>query len=147
MNPRTFFEDYVTPAIADWQHEGSVRRATIDLAEHTIIYSMPGLNRNGIRKERDRRATLVPALGVARDLHDTHKHGPLSRKSACITKDQTPQRIHHGGISSGPISAAPICGSVVELWIVTDDGNRHSLATVIQECTNYWRTEFAKHGI
>jgi hypothetical protein len=156
MNPREFLDEYVAPAIYDSQKAGheNIRLATTaiceldNLAEHMILYLNPGTDRPGISRERERRAAAVPATGLARDLHDTHKHGPLARKSARITQGQRPETRYIGGaIGSGPIGAAPIGGSIVELWIVADDGTHHLPSAVISECYGYWRTELARHGM
>ena len=113
-----------------------------------ILYLNPGIDRPGFTRERERYALLSPATGLVRDLHDTHKHGPLARKSARISKEQKPRKMYLGGaIGSGPIGAAPIGGSIVELWIVADDGSQHLLSRVISECYAYWRAELETHGI
>src|SRR5262245_32156505 len=129
MDPRDFWRDYVLPAIRDWENAPlNVRKATIalceldNLTEHFIRHQKPELDKREVTAERDRLATIKQALGIARDVHDTHKHGELSRRSAQITRGQKPRVVGWGGaIGAAPISAVPIGGSSEELVLVFDE--------------------------
>ncbi len=103
IGPGEFFETYVAPAIAEWRaNPSSIRLATLalceldNLAEHVIIHTNPRVRKGEVTQERDKLAGAKPELGLARDIHDTHKHGPLARKSASITKGQRPWSIPGG---------------------------------------------------
>lgn len=143
------------PAIADWQRNSlNVRLATIAicqldiLTEKIINHLNPGVSRQGVILERDRLTTVFSGLGVLRDVHDTHKHGLLTRRSAKITQGQ-PLEIHSygGAIGSMPIGAAPIGGTLNELAIELDDGTRFNVPVTISSCVAFWRTEMDRLGV
>lgn len=145
--PSAFWDQYVDPAIMDWfHHEGDIRRAKIALceldnfAEHMILFLNPSLKvMKGVGRERDRLCSLVAELGIARDIHDTHKHGRLSRRSATITTP-TIDTVWNlfpplGGLES------------TELWITDNAGRHHELSQIIWKCRDYWLNELRRAGL
>ena len=154
-NSQLFFEDFVVPAVKDWTIEPlSVRRATIafceinNLAEHFIGDQHPGADRKKINEEREKLVDLRISLGVARDIHDTHKHGKLSRKSARIRQGQPPQIHSYGQLQVKTSNGfEPIEGELKELIIVLDDARPLSLTGMMNTCLDFWRKEFLKRGV
>lgn len=146
--PKAFWDQFVEPAIMDWfHHEGDVRRATIALceldnfAEHMILFKTPSLaSSKGVGRERDMLRGLVPELGIARDIHDTHKHGRLSRPSATITSSPNVDAVWNLFPPLGDMES-------IELWITDDSGRRHELRQVIWKCRDYWRGELVSAGL
>src|SRR5215212_3450971 len=93
VHPQRFLIEFVLPAITEWRSDPlSVRRATIaiceldNLAEHLVQFKSPNISRDDLRKERDRIGASFKHLALCRDIHDTHKHGRLTRKTAMITR-------------------------------------------------------------
>jgi hypothetical protein len=64
-----------------------------------------------------------PIRLLVRDVHDTHKHGPLQWPTAPITTD----------------------GRVLE--IVQDDGTKHLVENVITDALTYWEGELISLGL
>lgn len=148
MEPRAFWDQFVLPAIIDWFHcEGDARRATIALceldnfAEHMLLFLDPSLASRGMMgRARDRLCAHVAALSIARDIHDTHKHGRLSRKTAAIV---TPPVVENVWNPFPPLGDLPS----TELWIKDDAGKRHELSGIIWQCRDYWRAELVRNGL
>jgi hypothetical protein len=117
-----------------------------NLAEHFLLHIKPALKNTSA--ERDRIAASNPIVGIIRDIHDTHKHGRLTRRNAKITKGQNPTVVHEGGaIGSAPIGAAPIGGDMPRLIVRLDDGSSIGLVDVIQNALAYWESEMRRHGL
>jgi len=147
VEPRTFWDQFVEPAIVDWCHyEGDVRRATIviceldNFAEHMLLFLNPALSGRGMmggaRKELCDR---VPMLGIVRDIHDTHKHGRLSRKATIVA----PPDVEKMWDLFPPLGSLPS----TELWIKDAAGKRYELSAIIWECRDYWRAELVRNGL
>ena len=157
MNPREFFNAFVLPTIEEWRFDAmDIRRATFAICQLDILvervtrHANPTFSDDNFRAERERLRGAEPMLGLVQDIHDSHKHGPLrpTKRKRAITKDQRPQVHSWGGaISSAPISAAPISGTIDELVIREDDGTRHDLRTVISRCLDHWTAELARLGL
>jgi hypothetical protein len=149
VNPWQFLKDFVEPAVAEWHADPlNIRRATIalaeldNLAEHFILYTQPGLLQ--IAPERDALGLSVPLAAIARDVHDTHKHGPLRRKSATMKQGQRPQQSLRGGEFSDEFSAEFNIG-VPTIVIVQDDGTKYFADDVIYPLMRHWHNELSKH--
>jgi hypothetical protein len=149
VEPRTFFDTYVVPAVHAWQRDPRNERLAIqalneidNLAEHVIKHVNP---KASVKDERDKLAAIRPSLGLARDAHDSHKHGILGRKNAKITKGQRPQVVSFGGaVGSAPVGVTPVGGSLEELTLVLDDGSQHSVVGIITHCMDFWHAELAR---
>jgi hypothetical protein len=147
MHPQNFFDDYVAPAVHEAQRNLlNIRLATValceldNMAEHWILFGTPTATRDDVAAQRTALGAGYPSLALARDIHDTHKHGRLTRKNATIKQGQRPTVQPMGGaLGSFPLGAAPIGGVLDELMIELDDGQRHSVRMVIQDCVSYWR--------
>ena len=152
IDPQTFFDEFVRPSLDEaWSEPHSVRRAIVaiceldNLAEHFLLRIRPGINRQQLSEARDYLATQVPALGVIRDVHDTHKHGNLHRRTARISQGQRPSIDLVGGmLGFGPFGGAPLGGFMEELIISLDDGTRHYLKQTLNEAFTYWSDELRK---
>ena len=148
VEPRAFWDQYVQPAIVDWCHyESDVRRATVALceldnfAEHMLLFLDPSLAGRGmISGARDSLCARVPALGIARDIHETHKHGRLSRKTATIVAPPDVEEVWDFFPPGGDLPST-------ELWIKDDAGSRHELSAIIWQCRDYWQAELVRNGL
>ncbi|MER8570652.1 hypothetical protein NKH19_00645 [Mesorhizobium sp. M1338] len=113
-----------------------------NLAEHFILHTNPIAPE--ISAARDALGSAVHQLAIARDTHDTHKHGALGRKSAMITQGQKPTQAQRGGgFSAEAISPAFDVGEPA-LVVIEDDQTRHYVDDVIGKAMGYWRAEIAK---
>ncbi|QKD02212.1 hypothetical protein [Mesorhizobium loti] len=148
MHPRHFLEDFVEPSVNEWAIQPlSARHAIIalgeidNLAEHFIQHINPTVQRIG--PERDALGFALHELAIARDVHDTHKHGALSRKTATITQGQKPKKSRRGGAFSDGFSSGFDIGTPA--LVVTDDNQQtHYVDDVIEKAMEYWRVEIAK---
>lgn len=154
IGPRDFYEMFVYPAIAQWRaNPADIRLATIaiceldNLAERFILFENPAIDRAGLTCARDALCNSKHYLAMARDVHDTHKHGRLSRKSARIRLGQIPRVERFGGLSSSPLSAAPLSGGGEYLVVVLDDGTIQNIDVVITHCLRHWNDEFLRLGV
>jgi hypothetical protein len=130
LNPRQFFDQYVMPCVTDWELDPlNIRKAVIAisqidiLADHVIIHQHPGFTRGQVANVRKATEQNTPIRLLVRDVHDTHKHGPLQRPTATIT---TGERV---------------------LEIVQDDGTKHLVENVITDALTYWEGELLSLGL
>jgi hypothetical protein len=154
-HPKAFWLDYVLPAVREWESAKlDVRRAIIalcqidNLTEHYIVWHLsPSLTnderRQAVRSERNRLASISPAIGLARDVHDTHKHGLLARKKARIKLGQRPEEASSGHLLFAALGEVAIGGSISELAIVLDDGSQTWVSGIIRHCLDFWEREIA----
>jgi hypothetical protein len=94
------------------------------LCEH-IALSDPDVNTPGeVAAAKEKLFRAEPALRTAKDVHDTHKHGPLHRNSATI-KSGIPAQVQRiggsgllgfGALGEGPLGSVP----TASLMIVTE---------------------------
>jgi hypothetical protein len=89
-DPNAFFAEYVLPAIADWKRQPtSIRLATLalceldNLCEHWLRHEAP-LTQQEVTLKRNELGKDKLFIAIARDIHDTHKHGGLNRITALI---------------------------------------------------------------
>ena len=110
MQPRAFFDEYVTPALDEWRGDPSSVRHVVALlcqldiiAEHVITHLDPSIARKDIAPARAALVARQPMLQLAGDIHDTHKHGSLTdaKKVRKITGGQQPQVTTVGGFGRG----------------------------------------------
>jgi hypothetical protein len=103
-----------------------------------------------VSEERNRLGIKFPFLGVARDVHDTHKHGQLHRPSAKVSQAQKPTTVCHGGsglLGFGSIGEGSLGEGPSEyLVIVADDGRTHELGSVIAQCEEHLKAEVQRLG-
>ena len=94
-----FLDEFVTPTVDEWrQDELSVRKAVIAISQIDIIADQFVVHQNpSLRQGDERNAEPELALRLIRDVHDTHKHGPLGRKNAKIRSGQRPQEARRDG--------------------------------------------------
>jgi hypothetical protein len=104
LNPRQFFDQYVMPCVTDWELDPlNIRKALIAisqidiLADHVIIHQHPGFTRAQLANVRKATEQNSPIRLLVRDVHDTHKHGPLQRATATITTGERPKLERSGG--------------------------------------------------
>ena len=81
---------------------------------------------------------------LVRDVHDTHKHGPLQRAAATITTGERPKLEHRGGVFQPNVFQNNVfqVGTPV-LEIVQDDGTKHLVENVITDALTYWEGELS----
>jgi hypothetical protein len=135
LNPRQFFNQFVMPCVTDWQLDPlNIRKAVIAisqidiLADHVILHQHPDF--------------------TTRDVHDTHKHGPLQRPTATITTGERPKLERHGGVFDPRVFQNNVfqVGTPV-LEIVQDDGTKHLVENVITDALTYWEGELVTLGL
>lgn len=68
---------------------------------------------------------------LVRDVHDTHKHGPLQRATATITTSERPMQNYAFQVGT------PV------LEVVQDDGTKHLVENVITDALTYWEGELS----
>ena len=141
LNPRQFFDQYVMPCVTDRELDPlNIRKALIAisqidiLADHVIIHQHPGFTRVQLANVRKATEQNSPIRLLVRDVHDTHKHGPLQRPTATIT---TGERLQNNVFQVG----APV------LEIVQDDGTKHFVENVINDALTYWEGELISLGL
>ena len=129
------------PCVRDWQLDPlNIRKAVIAisqidiLADHVIIHQHPGFTRMQLANVRKATEQNSPIRLLVRDVHDTHKHGPLQRPTAKIT---TGERLQNNVFQVG----APV------LEIVQDDGTKHLVENVINDALTYWEGELISLGL
>src|SRR6476646_304449 len=104
------------------------------LADHVIIHQHPCFTRMQLANVRNSTEQNSPIRRLVRDVHDTHKHGPLQRPTATIT---TGERLQNNVFQVG----APV------LEIVQDDGTKHFVENVINDALTYWEGELISLGL
>jgi hypothetical protein len=155
LDPRQFFDQYVMPCVTDWQLDPlNIRKAVIAisqidiLADHVIIHQHPGFNRVQIANVRKATEQNTPIRLLVRDVHDTHKHGPLQRATATITTGERPKLQRSGGVFQPNAFQNNVfqVGTPV-LEIVQDDGTKHIVENVITDALTYWEGELLSLGL
>jgi hypothetical protein len=155
-SPRKLFQNFVIPSVRDWQaNPVDIRRATVAIcqidivADHFLLHIQPTLTRQSLSAERDALANSERMLGIVRDVHDTHKHGRLARRTAKITRGQVLEKTEIGGpigslcIGEGPIGG----GGVSKLVVRLDDGSVVLVRNLIQTASQYWELELKRNGL
>jgi hypothetical protein len=142
LNPRQFFDQYVMPCVTDWELDPlNIRKAVIAisqidiLADHVIIHQHPGFSRVQLQNVRKATEQNTPIRLLVRDVHDTHKHGPLQRATATITTSERPMQNYAFQVGT------PV------LEIVQDDGTKHLVENVITDALTYWEGELISLGL
>jgi hypothetical protein len=159
MTPRDFFNEYVLPAIEDWRQESTSVRKVVTaisqldiMADQMIVHDNPGLGAEELRKHvsaaRNAAEASFPLRLVIRDVHDTHKHGPLARRNATITRGQRPQVTYFGSaFQPGAFQSDAFQIGYPVLLIVLDDGTSLLADDVIDQAVAYWVRELAARGL
>jgi len=101
------------------------------LADHVIIHQHPGFTRVQLANVRKATEQNTRIRLLVRDVHDTHKHGPLQRATATITTSERPMQNY----------AFQVGTAVLE--IVQDDGTKHLVENVITDALTYWEGELS----
>ena len=141
LDPRQFFDQFVVPCVKDWEEDPlNVRKAVIAisqidiLADNIIIHQHPDFNRGQIANVRKTTEQNTPIRLLVRDVHDTHKHGPVQGATATIT---TGERLQNNVYQVG----MPV------LEVVQDDGAKHLVENVITDALTYWEGELSSLGL
>jgi hypothetical protein len=155
LNPRQFLEQFVLPCVKCWECDPlNVRKAVIAisqidiLADQVIIHQHPDFNRDQVTNLRKAAEQNSPIRLLVRDVHDTHKHGPLQRATATITTGERPKLVHSGGgfePNAFQNDAFQVGTQVLE--IVQDDGTKHLVENVITDALTYWEGELSILGL
>jgi hypothetical protein len=148
LNPRQFFDQFVVPCVKDWEEDPlNARKAVIAisqidiLADHVIIHQHPGFTRMQIANVRKATEQNTPIRLLVRDVHDSHKHGPLQRLTPTITTGER-SKLHRRGFQNNVVQV----GTPV-LEIVQDDGTKHLVENVIADALSYWEGELSSLGL
>lgn len=110
------------------------------------MHRKPGATTPERTAERDRLALLEPILGVARDVHDTHKHGPLTRRSAQIIPGERARAKVLGFYGRGFFERHFLGGGVM-LEVRLQDGTTHPVKMVLNTCLAFWDRELQQLGL
>jgi len=151
LNPRQFFDEFVMPCVEEWQLDPlNVRKAVITisqidiLADHVIIHQHPGFTRGQLANVRKATEQNTRIRLLVRDVHDTHKHGPLQRPTATITTGERPKLERRGaGFLSNVFQNNTVQVGTSVLEIVQDDGTKHLVENVITDALTYWEGELS----
>jgi hypothetical protein len=155
LNPRQFLDQFVLPCVECWERDPlNVRKAVIAisqidiLADHVIIHQHSGFTRDQVTKLRKATEQNSPIRLLVRDVHDTHKHGPLQRATATITTGERPRLGRRGGAFQANAFQNNVfqVGTPV-LEIVQDDGTKHFVENVITDALTYWEEELSILGL
>ena len=155
LNPRQFLDQFVLPCVKCWERDPlNVRKAVIAisqidiLADQVILHQHPDFNRDQVTKLRKATEQNSPIRLLVRDVHDTHKHGPLQRPSATITSGERPKLGRSGGVFQPNAFQNNVfdVGTPV-LEIVQDDGTKHLVENVITDALTYWEGELSSLGL
>ena len=138
LNPRQFLNQFVLPCVKCWERDPlDVRKAVIAisqidiLADQVILHQHPDFTRDQVTKLRKAMEQNSPIRLLVRDVHDTHKHGPLQRATATITTSERPLQNYAFQVGT------PV------LEIVQDDGTKHLVENVITDALTYWEGELS----
>jgi hypothetical protein len=154
LNPRQFLDEFVMPCVKDWEDDPlDVRKAVIAisqidiLADHVIIHQHPGFSRGQLANVRKATEQNTRIRLLVRDVHDTHKHGPLQAPAMITTGERlTLERRGAGFLSNAFQNNAVQVGTAV-LEIVQDDGTKHLVENVITDALTYWEGELLSLGL
>jgi hypothetical protein len=142
-------DQYVLPCVKCWELDPlNVRKAVIAisqidiLADHVVIHQHPGFTRGQLANVRKSTEQNTPIRLLVRDVHDTHKHGPLQGHTATITTGERLKLERRGGVSQPNVFQNNVfqVGTPV-LEIVQDDGTKHLVENVITDALTYWEGE------
>lgn len=153
MTPRDIFNTFVRPAAADYEAApGAAHRAVsalchIDaLAEE--VWRATNKPEGKPRRYRDYLKGKCIELGYARDVHDIHKHGMLTRQTT-LPNDKRPQVVRIGPTMMTPVSLQNVFvfqtgGQFVNLTL--RDGTAVRALDVIKRCVEWWDVELSSLG-
>jgi hypothetical protein len=146
ISPRQFFDEFVVPTVEEWRQDPlNVRKAVIAISQIDILLDQfvahtTGLTGDELRdcQSDERRKLADPTICLVRDIHDTHKHGPLGRKNAKIKTGKRPRKgfllnrlfIHFAFRQPIPI-----------LMIEQDDGTTLFVPDIIEKAIAYWQSD------
>ena len=155
LNPRQFLDQFVLPCVKCWERDPlNVRKAVIAisqidiLADQVIIHQHPDFNRDQVTNLRKAAEQNSPIRLLVRDVHDTHKHGPLQRATATITTGERPKLVRSGGIFDPNVFQNDVFDvGTPALEIVQDDGTKHLVENVITDALTYWEGELSILGL
>ena len=155
LSPRQFLDQFVLPCVKCWERDPlDIRKAVIAisqidiLADQVVIHQHPDFNRDQVTKLRKDAEQNSPIRLLVRDVHDTHKHGPLQRATATITTGERPKLVRSGGVFQPNVfqnNAFQVGTPVLE--IVQDDGTKHLVENVITDALTYWEGELSILGL
>ena len=159
IHPRGFITDYVEPAIALWRTDRNVKHLAVHaitqidvLAEivalWTLLAGRQTLPRDEASKFRNDLGVREPALAIVRDVHDSHRHGVLDRKTATrVSQGQRPEAVtKHGFFLDVTHLGGPLTPYDV-LVITLNDGTEKRVDTLLHEAMEAWDRELVRSGL
>ena len=108
-----------------------------------IIHQHPGFTRGQLANVRKATEQNTPIRLLVRDVHDTHKHGPLQRATATITTGERPKLERGGAFQPNAFQNNAFQVGTPVLEIVQDDGTKHLVENVITDALTYWEGELS----
>jgi hypothetical protein len=157
MHPRAFFQAYVLPTLGEWSTDSCNIRRTVFalcqldiLAEHVVIHLNPGIEPNAVSAERRKLCVREPALELAWDVHDTHKHGALTKAKRVrrISRGQQPSVVLEGvAFQPNAFQATAFQTGTEKITLTLDDGTARDAEEVIDACLAFWRVELDRLGL
>lgn len=121
------------------------------LCEHIVRSELPGMmSRKDFDAKREALFQAEPALRTMRDVHDTHKHGPLGRADATV-KSGRPSKFQWSGgggaLGFGALGSGAI-GQVPTVHLVIETQSAAPMAiTVAEQAFNFLTDEMTKRGL
>ena len=139
LNPRQFLNQFVLPCVKCWERDPlDVRKAVIAISQIDILADQVTKLRKAMEQN-----SLIRLL--VRDVHDTHKHGPLQRATATITTGERPKL--GGAFEPNAFQSDAFQVGTPVLEIVQDDGTKHLVENVITDALTYWEGELSSLGL
>lgn len=121
------------------------------LCEHIVRYGHERhMSPARFSAEREKLFEAEPALRTIRDVHDTHKHGPLGRKSATI-KSGRPAQFKWTGASSafgaGAFGEAAFSESPTVSLVIATNTEAALALTVVEKAFSFLIEEMHSRGL
>ena len=140
------------PAKTDCEADpGALHRAVsalchIDVLAEEVWHAKPEVDSSSGAYRTALKARQIE-LAYARDVHDIHKHGTLSRKTTVLPNGRRPEVVQVAEAFQNNVfqpNVFQVGGPSVVL--ILQDGNRISALAVIQTCVQWWDQELAALG-
>jgi hypothetical protein len=150
--PRDFFEAYVKPAISDCEADPRAVHRTvsalchIDAIAETVWHANPQVAKSSWTYREMLKGKLVE-LAYARDVHDIHKHGTLTKRTPVLPNGRRPEVVQvEGAFDPGVFdpNVSDVGGPTVILTL--QDGKQIAAIDVIRTCGHWWDQELAALG-
>ena len=149
--PRDFYNTYVMPAKTDCEAEpGALHRAIsalchIDALAEEVWHAKLEVGSSSAAYRDDLKVRRIE-LAYARDVHDIHKHGTLSRKTRVLPNGTRPEVVQVAVFQTNVFQPNVFQGGGPSVVLILQDGNQISALAVIRTCVQWWDQELATLG-